>query len=443
MSFSKNYKTYELQTIKFIKKSISLNSKVTYWAKVDQAIKRISQEYFFLLKVQGIKIVSLNSTIQKVKCLAITRQGFQCSRSVLTNKKYCFQHLQFDNTENKLKNLSTKSIFSYKKKKKITFIDLFCGAGGLSAGLIQAGLNPLFCIDKDLDSCTTLKANYKNVKVINKSVEAFNFLKFRNKVDIIVGGSPCQSFSQIGLRKGLLDSNGIALLNFIKIIFCVLPKVFIIENVKGLLSHNKGITLDYILSLLSKDNIYDIETKLISMVDYGVPQKRIRFFIIGSLKSLKLSFFPLPSLYEKQTLEDVLINTPNSKGMEYSLKKKELFKNIPEGGCWINLPLEIQKSYLGKSFKSTGGKRGILRRLSMKEPCLTLLCSPSQKQTERCHPLYDRPLTIREYARIQTFPDNYLFSGNISSQYRQIGNSVPVLFSYQLGIHLLNLFNKL
>lgn len=79
----------------------------------------------------------------------------------------------------------------------------------------------------------------------------------------------------------------------------------------------------------------------------------------------------------------------------------------------------------------------------MKEPCLTLLCSPSQKQTERCHPLYDRPLTIREYARIQTFPDNYLFSGNISSQYRQIGNSVPVLFSYQLGIHLLNLFNKL
>jgi len=247
----------------------------------------------------------------KKRCTSLTKKGFQCSGLVLFDKKYCFQH----------------------KNQNFTFIDLFSGAGGLSAGLIKSGLIPLLCIDKDLNSCTTLKNNHKQINVINKSVKVCDFFKFKNTVDFIVGGSPCQSFSQIGLKKGLLDSNGIALLDFIKIIFLVKPKLFIIENVRGLISHNKGKTLEHILFLLSQDNLYKIETKLIDMVEYGIPQKRVRFFIIGSLKSLKLSFFPLPNLHKKQNLEDVLTNTPESKGMQYSLKKKELFKNIPEGGC--------------------------------------------------------------------------------------------------------------
>lgn len=326
---------------------------------------------------------------------------------------------------------------------KFTFIDIFSGAGGLSQGLIEAGLIPELCIDNDKDSCRTLTRNHPNVRVIHDKVQNFNFFKFRNKVDVLVGGAPCQSFSYAGLKKGLLDSNGSALLEFIRIIFLIRPKIFVIENVKGLLSHDKGKTFQYIINLLSKNKIYNIEFELINMVDYGIPQKRVRLFIIGSLKSENLpKFFPIPKYYKKQVLSDALTNVPISKGAHYPPLKKKLFKKIPPGGCWINLSVEEQKNYLNKAFFSGGGKRGILRRLSMSEPSLTLLCSPSQKQTERCHPLEERPLTVREYARIQTFSDDYYFCGNLTSQYRQIGNAIPVLFSFQLGLQLLKILSS-
>ena len=325
---------------------------------------------------------------------------------------------------------------------RYTFIDMFSGAGGLSQGLIEAGLTPELCIDDNIDSCKTLIKNHPNVTVVNSKVQNFNFSKFTNKVDVLVGGTPCQSFSYAGLRKGLFDDNGSALLEFIKTIFLIRPKVFVIENVKGLFSHDKGKTLQHIINLLSKDQIYNIEFELINMADYGIPQKRVRLFLIGSLKSANLpKFFPLPKYYEKQVLSDVLMDVPVSEGAQYTLLKKKLFKKIPQGGCWVNLSVEEQKNYLGKAFFSGGGKRGILRRLCMSEPSLTLLCSPSQKQTERCHPFEERPLTMREYARIQTFKDDYHFCGSLTSQYRQIGNAIPVFFSFQLGIQLLKILS--
>ena len=198
----KSYKIYELQKIMFIKKSFSANNKITYWAKVDQVMKRVSQEYFFLLKVKDIKIVSLNSAIQKAKCLAITRQGFQCSRSVLTNKKYCFQHLKFDNTENKLKDLSTKSIFSYKKKKKITFIDLFSGMGSFHYVLKKFDAECVLAVDND-KRCNDIY--YKNFGVKSKGDILDLDINSIPLTDILCGGFPCQPFSIAGLRKGFLD----------------------------------------------------------------------------------------------------------------------------------------------------------------------------------------------------------------------------------------------
>jgi DNA (cytosine-5)-methyltransferase 1 len=135
-------------------------------------------------------------------------------------------------------------------------------------------------------------------------------------------------------------------------------------------------------------------------------------------------------------LRDAFINLPASDGVEYNAKKKELFPLIPEGGCWINLLEDKQREYLGNSYNSGGGKRGILRRLAMDKPSLTLLCTPTQKQTERCHPLEDRPLNLGEYARIQTFDDNHKFIGSISSRYKQIGNAVPVELARRIGIQL-------
>lgn len=116
---------------------------------------------------------------------------------------------------------------------------------------------------------------------------------------------------------------------------------------------------------------------------------------------------------------------------------------VPECGDWRNLPIDVQKEYMGGSFFLGGGKTGMARRLSMDEPSLTLTCAPAQKQTERCHPTETRPLTVREYARIQTFPDNWEFAGNMSAQYKQIGNAVPINLAYAIGRALIRLFNDI
>ena len=146
-----------------------------------------------------------------------------------------------------------------------------------------------------------------------------------------------------------------------------------------------------------------------------------------------------PGAFLAGTLKDV----PHSEGSTYSKKKEYYFNKIPPGGCWINLDINEQKEYLGEGFYSGGGKRGILRKLSWNEPCLTVLCSPAQKNTERCHPDFNRPLTIRESARIQTFDDNYKFYGSISSQYAQIGNAVPVKLGELLGKSLIKSLSTL
>lgn len=110
---------------------------------------------------------------------------------------------------------------------------------------------------------------------------------------------------------------------------------------------------------------------------------------------------------------------------------------VPAGGCWVDLPEEIAKEYMGKSYYSGGGKRGMARRISWDEPCLTLTTSPSQKQTERCHPDETRPFTVREYARIQSFPDDWEFEGRLSEQYKQIGNAVPVELARRVGVEMI------
>ena len=138
-------------------------------------------------------------------------------------------------------------------------------------------------------------------------------------------------------------------------------------------------------------------------------------------------------------MKDALKDVPESEGTKYSEEKKKVMELVPEGGCWINLPEDIKKKYMGNSLNSGGGKRGIARRLSWDEPSLTLTTSPCQKQTERCHPSETRPLKTREYARIQTFPDNFVFEGSISSIYKQIGNAVPCMLGYYLGLSLIHI----
>lgn len=305
-----------------------------------------------------------------------------------------------------------------------TFIEVCAGAGGLSSGLIDAGFTPLLLNDNNKDCCATLSLNHPNAKVICGSMTELKLKKYINRVDLLTAGIPCQSFSISGQRRGLEDARGNLMLVFIKMIHYLKPKVFMIENVKGLMNHDGGNTFKHILKLIEKKGLYKVSYKLLNSANYKVPQKRERIFIVGTLKTLNMDF-KFPSIRKPIVLKDVLKNVPESPGASYPPSKIELFKLIPQGGCWVNLPVKLQKKYMGKSFYSGGGKRGILYRLDMNKPCLTLLCSPAQKQTERCHPLKNRPLTTREYARIQTFKDSYKFVGSMSSVYKQIGNAVP------------------
>jgi DNA (cytosine-5)-methyltransferase 1 len=183
-----------------------------------------------------------------------------------------------------------------------------------------------------------------------------------------------------------------------------------------------------------------------------VPQKRERLFLVGIRNDLadKLQF-RWPSPYKRiLTVRDALkagvlypTDVPDSPGQKYPKRKQEILSLVPQGGYWRDLPEEIQKEYMKGSFYLGGGKTGMARRLSWDEPSLTLTCAPAQKQTERCHPEETRPLTTREYARIQTFPDDWEFQGKMNSVYKQIGNAVPVNLAYAMGRALVRMLNNL
>jgi DNA (cytosine-5)-methyltransferase 1 len=367
----------------------------------------------------GITKCKSKNKSQLIELINLAETKKQIATKTLDNKN-----------KNKNKNKNNKEV-------NYNFIEVCAGAGGLSAGLIKAGFTPILLNDNNKDCCETLKYNHPDANVVCASMDKIDYSQYVNKVDLLTGGVPCQSFSQAGLRKGLEDPRGDLMMKFIEILNIVKPKVFMIENVKGLLTHDGGKTIKKIIDLLNNKKMYNITYKCLDASKYNVPQKRERVFIVGVLKTIKEQFvFPNESV-TKKVLKDVLMDVPDSSGAKYNEEKIKLFKMIPQGGCWVNLPIKLQKQYLGNSYNSGGGKRGILYRLSMDKPSLTLLCTPSQKQTERCHPLEERPLTIREYARIQTFEDSYKFIGSINSQYKQIGNAVPVELAKRMGEELI------
>lgn len=172
--------------------------------------------------------------------------------------------------------------------------------------------------------------------------------------------------------------------------------------------------------------------------DFGVPQKRERLITVGIRKDLveKISFsFPKEKAY-KPVLRDVLLDCPEGPGVPYGENKRKIFELVPPGGYWRDIDPEIAKAYMKSCWDMEGGRTGILRRMSLDEPSLTVLTSPSQKQTERCHPLEARPFTVRENARCQTFPDEWQFCGSVQSQYKQVGNAVPVNLAYGIGLEI-------
>ncbi|NEO28852.1 MAG: DNA (cytosine-5-)-methyltransferase, partial [Kamptonema sp. SIO4C4] len=301
----------------------------------------------------------------------------------------------------------------------------------------NAGLSNSLLVEVNQDCVNTLKTNCPHWNVIHDDVKNINFSQYNGNVDIVAGGFPCQAFSYAGYGRGFEDTRGTLFFEMARCLSEIQPKIAVIENVRGLMSHDKGKTLETILNTL-KELGYNPVYQVLSAQFLDVPQKRERVIILASRQDLNLSLsFPQEKNYTI-SLREALKNCPPSQGVQYNKRKKAVMELVPMGGNWRDLPVEVQKSYMKNSFYKGGGRTGFAKRLAWDEPALTVTCSPSQTQTERCHPEETRPLTVREYARIQTFPDDWQFVGSLSSQYKQIGNAVPVNMAYHLGCSLIN-----
>lgn len=317
------------------------------------------------------------------------------------------------------------------------FVEVCAGCGGLGSGFIMAGFQPVLINEIDEACCATLRANHPDhaSKVKQCSMEELSLRGL--EVDALVGGVPCQAFSQSGGRRGFEDPRGRLILSFNRLVTEARPKAFLVENVRGLATHNKGKTLESVLELFENGGMYRLHHRIVSALDHGVPQKRERMIIVGVRGDIERDYsFPQPS-GRMVTLGEAISGAAGGEGLEYPEKKRRVMDLVPEGGCWVNLPEGTRRAYMGKALESGGGRTGFARRLSMDRPSPTLMTNPSQKQTELCHPKETRPLNVREYARIQTFPDHYEFCGTTMQKYRQIGNAVPVNMARALAESLL------
>lgn len=331
-----------------------------------------------------------------------------------------------------------------RKDKRFTTIELFAGAGGLALGVEKAGFSTLGLIEFNKDAVDTLCANRSDWRVIHDDIANISPLDLEEyfgiksgELDLLSGGAPCQSFSYAGKRLGLEDARGTLFYHYAVFLRKLQPKMFVFENVRGLLTHDHGQTYQTIYDIFTETG-YTVVKDVLNAWNFGVAQKRERLITVGIRNDLadKIHFsFPKPHDY-KPVLRDILKDVPESPYTPYSEYKRKIFELVPPGGYWRDVPEDIARQYMKSCWNMSGGRTGILRRLSLDEPSLTVLTSPSQKQTDRCHPLEARPFTIRENARCQSFPDDWVFCGSVGSQYKQVGNAVPVNLAYEVALKI-------
>ena len=344
-----------------------------------------------------------------------------------------------------------------RRKRGYPSISLFSGAMGLDIGLGQSGIDIRIGQDFDRSCVETMLANrHPSLCGDIRGLSPDQLLEAaRLKVGetfLLCGGPPCQPFSTAGKRLGINDPRGSLFMEFIRMIDAIRPRFFVMENVKGLMSAPlraenelnaacKGSVLDVILDEFSKLN-YKTVYGVLDAVNYGVPQFRERFILLGSRDGEDV-FLPIPThfqrhqnpLYRWRTLGDAIKDLEDAPGFHhlFSEKRARFLKLVPPGGNWRSLPAELLREAMGGAYESGGGKVGFYRRLSYAEPCPTVTTSPAQKATMLCHPTRLRTLSIPEYKRIQQFPDDWVLTGSPADQYRQIGNAVPIGLAKAIG----------
>lgn len=350
----------------------------------------------------------------------------------------------------------------YMKNRDV--ISFFSGAMGLDIGLSKAGLNVVIGQDIDANCVETMRANGHNVLSGDiRDIKPEKVLELAGlhvgEPFLICGGPPCQPFSTAGKRLGINDPRGSLFMDFIRMIDYIHPRFFVMENVKGILSaplkhtettketktdpdQKQGTVLGIILSEFNKLG-YKTVYGILDAVNYGAPQFRERFVLIGSRDGEDI-FLPLPTHFQMHqnpelrwhTIGDALKDLDEDEPGEcvsLAEDRKKYLHMVPEGGNWRDLPKDIIPVAMGGAYESGGGKVGFYRRLSFSQPAPTITTSPAQKATMLGHPTKDRVLSLREYARIQQFPDDWVFTGNLAAKYRQIGNAVPVGLGEAIG----------
>ncbi len=333
--------------------------------------------------------------------------------------------------------------------EKYKSIELFAGAGGLALGLEQAGFDHIGLVEFNQDAADTLTKNRPNWNVLCEDVEKVaardlekEFGVEKYQLDLLSGGAPCQSFSYAGKRLGLEDVRGTMFYHYATFLKKLQPKMFLFENVRGLLTHDSGRTYKTILDIF-EDEGYITFHQVLNAWDYNVPQKRERLITIGIRKDIfeitgnKPFEFPAPHDY-KPVIRDITLDTnpPANECARYSEYKARIFALVPPGGYWRDIDPTIAKEYMKTCWDMEGGRTGILRRIGLDEPSLAVLTNPGMKQTDRCHPIEVRPFSYRENARIQTFPDDWQFCGKLSEKYKQVGNAVPVNLAKEIGLQI-------
>ena len=336
--------------------------------------------------------------------------------------------------------------------------DIFCGAGGLSYGFAKEKcFEIVFACDNDKSAIASYQANHPRTKTIHKDISELDStdLKEFAPVDILLGGPPCQSYSTLGKRQ--MDKRANLFKEYLRVLEFFMPKAFVFENVVGLLSMKKGELFSYICENFEKLG-YKIYHKILNAADFGVPQIRQRVIVVGIRREFSKDFtFPQATHKYFISLEQAIGDLPPIKSGEngnhlgyqhgacndflYFVRKGNILsehespKNnanlirimqlLQDGQCKDNLPLSV---------RPRSGYANTYAKMWWKKPAPTITRNFATPSSSRCiHPRDSRALSIREGARLQSFPDNYIFCGNTSDKKLQIGNAVPPLVSMALA----------
>lgn len=367
---------------------------------------------------------------------------------------------------------------------KYNVISLFSGGMGLDLGLEATGrFRIVACVEKQSTFCETIRKNQgagrlcPDLKVFEGDITGIDPERVLEgagfapgDIDLVVGGPPCQSFSTAGRRGTVQDPRGTLLWQFLRYVAVIKPRFFLMENVRGLLSaalrhrpiakrpekggsplapeEEPGSVVRLFANDLQRipDAVYHMDCFEVNAVNYGAPQIRERALFVGNRYNAVVDFpdpthgrteepKDAPTLFATElsrrepwaTLRDAIggLKEEQPVVMDFSPRKKKYLSMVPPGSNWRGLPVEVQKESMGRAWFAKGGRSGWWRRLTFDLPCPTLVTMPNHASTSLCHPTETRALSMREYARIQEFPDAWEFAGKVSEQYAQVGNAVP------------------